>query len=72
MSVQINCDRCGRNTRGFFYNAQFEVRSGAFASITSKAGPAERGVPWKLDWHICQSCFAAARTWSKPPEQVSP
>ena len=69
MSVQINCDRCGANTKHYFLNAKVEVIRGSYASVNSKVSPAQRGLPWKLDWHLCESCVSELRRWAEPPPQ---
>jgi len=61
MSVQINCDRCGRDTDRTFRNLTAELLRGSYASVTSR----DYIEPFKLNWHLCSYCAFSLRKWSK-------
>ena len=70
MSVQINCDRCGKSTRDYFVNAAIKVRRGAFANHTSKLSPVNATSNWGKEWHLCEGCCASLKRWTEPGTKV--
>lgn len=66
MTVQINCDRCGKDTRLFYLNAEVKLMRGMFANVNSKVSPSR--LPWGHDWHLCEQCGGDLQRWSNPPE----
>lgn len=69
MSAQINCDRCAKNTRGYFLNARLEIGKGVYASVSSKVSGLQ--LPWSKHWHLCETCYADLRRWSQPPPEAA-
>jgi hypothetical protein len=70
MSVQINCDRCGKPTKGWFVDAQIIVKRGVFSSVYSKIPPVSPGHNWVKHWQLCEDCTADLKRWTEPGTKV--
>jgi hypothetical protein len=70
VSVEIRCDRCAKSTKGYFVNAEIQVRRGVFASFYSKLSAANSAANWSRHWQLCEDCTASLKRWTEPGTKV--